>query len=106
MPGGRQGKTRLSRVTDPGISRVKRCSRCPHALEKLDNSTERTVGFCHVDSCPGTCLAGCPPPGGEGLSPSPQAELVLLSPSPHLLLLLYIGYKVDLFVCFLSLWVP
>lgn len=67
-----------------------------------------TVGFCYVYSCSGTCLPRlCLPPGWEGFSLSPKTELVLLSPSQlPLLAIPLIGYEVDLFVCFLSLWVP
>lgn len=41
-----------------------------------------TVGFCHIASCSGTCLTGlCLPPGWKCVFPSPQAGVVLLSPS-------------------------
>lgn len=65
---------------DLGVSGVRDVVDVP----KHWRSYKMTVGFYHV-SYSGTCLAGlCLPPGWEGLSPSSQAGIVLLSPSQPL----------------------
>lgn len=100
MPWWRHG---LWLVMTSGISGIRDVMYVPEHWRSYTIPLRLNVGFCHVDSCSETYLARCLLPGREGPSIPISRASCFLPRSSHLLLFLYVGYKVDLFV---RSWLP